>query len=62
MSTPPLWVTALAELLKDTWTIGTYSSFADEVDFDTATVEEIAKVIWEGYQMFRNDNAKEKQL
>lgn len=46
----PEWVTIVAQAILNEWTIGTYSRFCDEVDFDSATVEEIAELIWREYQ------------
>lgn len=46
----PEWVMKVAQALKDEWMIGTSSRFCDEVDFDSATVEEVAKLIWREYQ------------
>jgi hypothetical protein len=46
----PKWIMKVAQAIKDEWTIGTYSRFCDEVDFDGATVEEIAELIWREYQ------------
>jgi hypothetical protein len=46
----PEWIMKVAQAIKNEWTIGTYSRFCDELDFDGASVEEIAELIWREYQ------------
>ena len=49
----PEWITKVAQVLLEDWHIGTSTYFCEEPsDWESATAEEIAEVIWEEYNKF----------